>query len=247
MSRVPRLGTQEFLKVDAQCMIIAVANVALLVDWGARLVRVALGRSVGDHAADERRRSRCHRSSGGSPHHRWRDRPRRVRPLGAKLRPTDRRSRSTAEYRLHALACAPAALSSGRSGTSRQRRSSRDWGRSRGRAERRRPALLSYGLRVNGAGTRSPAPSSARASSTHSGSARAAGPKNACLEGECGSCSVLIDGVSNAPAQSPPRRDRDVVTIEGLTPADGELSDIQEAFRGRGRRPVRLLHTGASW
>ena len=32
------------------------------------------------------------------------------------------------------------------------------------------------------------------------------GPKNACLEGECGSCSVLLDGVLGVPARSSPPR-----------------------------------------
>jgi carbon-monoxide dehydrogenase small subunit len=62
------------------------------------------------------------------------------------------------------------------------------------------------------------------------------GPKNACLEGECGSCSVLIDGVLECACTvlAAAAADRDVVTIEGLTPGEGELSDIQEAFVAEG-------------
>jgi aerobic carbon-monoxide dehydrogenase small subunit len=42
------------------------------------------------------------------------------------------------------------------------------------------------------------------------------GSKNACEQGECGSCSVLLDGT-------------EVVTVEGLA-AGGELHPVQEAF-----------------
>lgn len=57
------------------------------------------------------------------------------------------------------------------------------------------------------------------------------GTKGACLEGECGSCSVLIDGVSqNACLTMGAQIDgRTVVTVEGL--ADGDaLAPIQQAF-----------------
>jgi carbon-monoxide dehydrogenase small subunit len=57
------------------------------------------------------------------------------------------------------------------------------------------------------------------------------GAKNACEQGECGSCSVYLDGtlvcaclVLAAQAQG-----RDVVTVEGLT-GDGELHPVQQAF-----------------
>jgi aerobic carbon-monoxide dehydrogenase small subunit len=57
------------------------------------------------------------------------------------------------------------------------------------------------------------------------------GSKNACEQGECGSCSVLLDGtlvcaclVLAAQAQG-----RDVVTVEGLA-EDGRLHRVQEAF-----------------
>ena len=57
------------------------------------------------------------------------------------------------------------------------------------------------------------------------------GSKNACEQGECGSCSVLLDGVLvcaclvlGAQAEG-----HEVVTVEGLA-ADGELHPVQEAF-----------------
>jgi aerobic carbon-monoxide dehydrogenase small subunit len=57
------------------------------------------------------------------------------------------------------------------------------------------------------------------------------GSKNACEQGECGSCSVLLDGtlvcaclVLAAQADA-----REVVTVEGLA-GDGALHPVQEAF-----------------
>lgn len=62
------------------------------------------------------------------------------------------------------------------------------------------------------------------------------GPKNACLEGECGSCSVLVSGVLECACTvlAAAAAGLDIVTIEGLTPPGGELSDIQEAFVSNG-------------
>jgi carbon-monoxide dehydrogenase small subunit len=58
------------------------------------------------------------------------------------------------------------------------------------------------------------------------------GTKNACEQGECGSCSVYLDGtlvcaclVAAAQAQ-----DRAVGTVEGLADGSGELDPIQQAF-----------------
>jgi aerobic carbon-monoxide dehydrogenase small subunit len=57
------------------------------------------------------------------------------------------------------------------------------------------------------------------------------GSKNACEQGECGSCSVYMDGtlvcaclVLAAQAQG-----RNIVTVEGLT-SDGEMHPVQQAF-----------------
>jgi len=61
------------------------------------------------------------------------------------------------------------------------------------------------------------------------------GSKNACEEGECGSCSVRLDGdlVCSCLVLAAAAADRDVVTVEGLSDADGEvgpLADVQRAF-----------------
>jgi carbon-monoxide dehydrogenase small subunit len=56
---------------------------------------------------------------------------------------------------------------------------------------------------------------------------RLPGAKNACEQGECGSCSVLLDGLLVCACLIPAlqAQDRDVVTVEGLAAAD-----LQEAF-----------------
>jgi len=57
------------------------------------------------------------------------------------------------------------------------------------------------------------------------------GSKNACEQGECGSCSVWLDGalVCSCLVLAGQAFDREVHTIEGLTDA-GRLHPIQEAF-----------------
>jgi len=57
------------------------------------------------------------------------------------------------------------------------------------------------------------------------------GAKNACEEGECGSCSVTVDGtlVCSCLVLSATAVGRDIVTVEALAP-DGILSDVQQAF-----------------
>ena len=61
------------------------------------------------------------------------------------------------------------------------------------------------------------------------------GSKNACEQGECGSCSVYLDGVVVCAClvAAGQAQDRDVVTVEGL--ADGETLDpVQQAFLDAG-------------
>ncbi len=62
------------------------------------------------------------------------------------------------------------------------------------------------------------------------------GAKGACEQGECGSCSVLVDGrlecscmlLAAATVGLP------IVTVEGLSPPGTELSDVQQAFVSTG-------------
>ena len=57
------------------------------------------------------------------------------------------------------------------------------------------------------------------------------GSKNACEQGECGSCSVYLDGrlVCACLVLGGQARDREVVTVEGLGAGD-VLHPVQEAF-----------------
>jgi carbon-monoxide dehydrogenase small subunit len=57
------------------------------------------------------------------------------------------------------------------------------------------------------------------------------GSKNACEQGECGSCSVYLDGVlvCSCLVAAGQAEGREVVTVEGLAPED-ELHLVQEAF-----------------
>jgi carbon-monoxide dehydrogenase small subunit len=61
------------------------------------------------------------------------------------------------------------------------------------------------------------------------------GSKDACQQGECGSCSVLLDGelVCSCLVLAPQADGHEVVTIEGLV-ADSELHPVQDAFRAEG-------------
>ena len=61
------------------------------------------------------------------------------------------------------------------------------------------------------------------------------GSKNACEQGECGSCSVLLDGklVCACLVLAAQAHGHDVVTVEGLGDADG-LHPVQEAFADAG-------------
>ena len=57
------------------------------------------------------------------------------------------------------------------------------------------------------------------------------GSKNACEQGECGSCSVLLDGVLVCACLvlAAQADGHEVATVEGLG-SDGELHPVQEAF-----------------
>ena len=57
------------------------------------------------------------------------------------------------------------------------------------------------------------------------------GSKNACEQGECGSCSVLLDGtlVCACLVLAAQADGHEVVTVEGLAPVDGP-HPVQEAF-----------------
>ncbi|MET8851057.1 (2Fe-2S)-binding protein [Amycolatopsis sp. NPDC004625] len=61
------------------------------------------------------------------------------------------------------------------------------------------------------------------------------GSKNACEQGECGSCTVYLDGVPACAClvAAGQAEGREVVTVEGLAEGD-DLDPVQEAFVERG-------------
>jgi carbon-monoxide dehydrogenase small subunit len=58
------------------------------------------------------------------------------------------------------------------------------------------------------------------------------GVREGCGVGMCGACTILLDGkpVSGCLVLAPLAEGRDVVTIEGLEGADGELDPMQQSF-----------------
>ncbi len=61
------------------------------------------------------------------------------------------------------------------------------------------------------------------------------GSKNACEQGECGSCTVYLDGVPVCAClvAAGQAQDRSIVTVEGLADG-GELHPVQQAFLDAG-------------
>src|SRR5215213_4767107 len=62
------------------------------------------------------------------------------------------------------------------------------------------------------------------------------GSKNACEQGECGSCSLYLDGtlVCSCLVLAGQAEGAEIVTVEGLAPGDEGLHPIQEAFLAAG-------------
>ncbi len=69
------------------------------------------------------------------------------------------------------------------------------------------------------------------------------GTKPGCERGECGACTVLIDGVArySCLTLAVEAAGTQITTLEGLMRGD-ELGPVQQAFREEDALPVRILH-----
>ncbi|HTI06729.1 MAG TPA: (2Fe-2S)-binding protein [Gemmatimonadales bacterium] len=72
------------------------------------------------------------------------------------------------------------------------------------------------------------------------------GTKEGCGEGECGACSVLIDGkvVNSCLVAAGQVAGCKVVTVEGLAAEDGRLSKLQQAFIAHGAAQCGICTPG---
>ena len=222
------LGSQEFLKVGTRnAMVIAVANMALVVDWAGHSVRCALG-SVGP-VVIRREAEAVHllqdRLGSATPADR---RSRGVHRPGTGRRPD--RSTTTAPRPTTVgtpWESAPTGRWSGYSQPARGESGAGIVGE-----------LIDYQLKVNGV-VHDVADAWLGESLLYVLRERLGlpGSKNACEQGECGSCSVLLDGklVCSCLVLAASRarlRHRD--GRRALPPKDDGLSDIQAAFLAEG-------------
>lgn len=62
------------------------------------------------------------------------------------------------------------------------------------------------------------------------------GTKRVCGAGDCGACTVLVDGepVESCLTLAISARDQDIQTVEGLADSDGKLHPLQKAFMDHG-------------
>ena len=91
---------------------------------------------------------------------------------------------------------------------------------------------MSYHLTVNGAPTEVAVPGLRRLLDVLREDLGLTGSKEGCGEGECGACTVLIDGAVAVSCLVPVCQvdGGAITTVEGLARSDGALSDLQQAF-----------------
>lgn len=72
------------------------------------------------------------------------------------------------------------------------------------------------------------------------------GSKSGCEQGECGSCSVLVDGVLKCACLvlAAAAVGRQITTVEGLQPSRGGFTAVQEAFVAEGAVQCGFCTTG---
>jgi carbon-monoxide dehydrogenase small subunit len=94
---------------------------------------------------------------------------------------------------------------------------------------------MTYSFTVNGAAVALDVPGMRRLLDVLREDLRLTGTKEGCGEGECGACSVLVDGavVDSCLVPVCQVEGAEVLTVEGLAPV-GELDALQRAFLERG-------------
>ncbi len=215
-------GSQEFLKVGTRnAMVIAVASVALVVDVDARTVRCALG-SVGPTII---RATEAEEWVGERID--W-DTPRVESPAVLDEFATPRCRGRASDRRPPFAGRLPASRGEGHGAPRAGAGDARGGGVVTPTAD--------YRLRVNG---REHVVDGAWIGESLLYVLRERlglpGAKNACEQGECGSCSVLVDGVLTCACLvlAASATGAEIGTIEGVCP-DGGLSDVQRAFLDAG-------------
>ena len=95
---------------------------------------------------------------------------------------------------------------------------------------------MAYELNVNGAEVTLDVPGMRRLLDALREDLGLTGTKEGCGEGECGACSVIVNGqvVDSCLVPVCQVDHATVLTVEGLAPATGALSDLQQAFLERG-------------
>ncbi|HKP10495.1 MAG TPA: (2Fe-2S)-binding protein [Blastocatellia bacterium] len=86
-------------------------------------------------------------------------------------------------------------------------------------------------FQVNGAGREVDAPPMRRALDVLRETLRLTGTKEGCGEGECGACSIILDGevVNSCLVPACQLQNASIITVEGLS-RDGRLDPLQRAF-----------------
>ncbi len=99
---------------------------------------------------------------------------------------------------------------------------------------------------LNGAQVEVDAPPAARLLDVLREQLGATGTKEGCGEGECGACSVLIDGRSVCACLVPAVQIQDAtcLTVEGLAEPNGELHPVQQAFLKHGAAQCGICTPG---